>query len=95
MAPAGERDPGSVALPGAADHLVALKVVTGTDAAVAENAGLVVDRDDRRAGVGTACVIGSRQGASVSTVVFGQGPQRIVTQGFARIVLGVGLIRHQ
>ena len=41
-----EGDARRVALPGAADHVVALDVVASPDAAVAEDAGVVVDRDD-------------------------------------------------
>ena len=41
-----ERDPGRVALAGAADDVVALDVVAGPDAAVAQDAGVVVDVDD-------------------------------------------------
>ena len=41
-----EADARRVALAGAADDLVALDVVAGADAAVAEDAGLVIDGDD-------------------------------------------------
>ena len=40
-----ERDPGGVALAAAADDVVALDVVAGPHAAVAQDAGVVVDRD--------------------------------------------------
>ena len=42
-----EGDPGGVPLAAAADDVVALDVVAGPDAAVAEDARVVVDRDDR------------------------------------------------
>ena len=42
-----ERDVGLVPLAAAADHVVALDVVAGPDAPVAQDAGVVVDRDDR------------------------------------------------
>jgi hypothetical protein len=47
-----ERDARGVALAGAADDVVALDVVAGPDAAVAEDAGVVVDGDDRVGAVG-------------------------------------------
>ena len=47
-----ERDVRGVALSAAPDHVVALNVVAGPDAPVAEDAGVVVDRDNR---VGQVC----------------------------------------
>src|SRR6185312_7289418 len=41
-----EGDPGGIALAGAADHVVALDVVARPHAAVAQDAGVVVDVDD-------------------------------------------------
>ena len=49
-----ERDPGGVALAAAADDVVALDVVAGAHAPVAQDAGVVVHRDDRAGGVGAA-----------------------------------------
>src|SRR5262249_10329505 len=51
-----ERDAGLVALAGAADDLVRLQVVAAADAAVAQDAGLVVDRDHGRRGIARARV---------------------------------------
>src|SRR5258707_14214737 len=42
-----KRDPGSVALAAAADDVVALNIVAGTHAAIAQDAGVVVHGDDR------------------------------------------------
>src|SRR5207237_820786 len=42
-----EGDAGAVALAGTADDLVGLNIVAGTDAAIAENARLVIYSDDR------------------------------------------------
>src|SRR6185312_7672246 len=49
-----ERDPGGVALARASDDVVALDVVAGPHAPVAEDAGIVVDVDDRVRRVGAA-----------------------------------------
>ena len=53
-----EADARGVALAGAADDLVALDVVARADAAVAEDAGLVIDGDDRRGDVSLGAVRG-------------------------------------
>src|SRR6202034_2538215 len=49
-----ERDMGAVALAAAPDHVVALDVVAGPHTAVAEDAGVVVDRDNGAGQVGAS-----------------------------------------
>ena len=56
-----ERDPGGVALAAAPDDVVALDVVAGAHAPVAQDAGVMVHRDDRAGGVGSPPG-GARQG---------------------------------
>ena len=90
-----EGDPGGVALAAAADHVVALQVVAGPHAAVAEDAGVVVDRDDRVGHVG-APAGPARQLAGGDAVPVGEGQQQVVAgRRLLRVVLGRGLVGEQ
>src|SRR5262249_49078065 len=89
-----ERNASGVALARAADDLVVANLVAGTHAAIAENAGVVIDGDDQRRLV-LAAVRGRRRmarRARVHTEVFGDGAQLIVTVlpvlVAARVVVG-------
>ncbi len=90
-----EGDPGGVALAAAADHVVALQVVAGAHAAVAEDAGVVVDRDHRVGRVGAPAGPG-RQLAGGDAVAVGQGQQQVVAgRGLLRVVLRRRLVGEQ
>ena len=90
-----EGDPRLVALAGAADDVVALDVVAGADAAVAHDAGVVVDMDDR-VGVVHAAPARDRQPLAVDGVAAGQREQQVVARGrLLRVLRGAGLIGHQ
>src|SRR4029077_8621363 len=87
-----ERDVGLVPLAAAPDHVVALDVVAGPDAPVAEDAGVVVDRDDRAGQIDAAA--GSARRAGVVTghpVPVGQREHLVVA---GRGLLGVALARR-
>ena len=76
-----ERDAGRCALAAAPYDVVALDVVAGPDAPVAENASVVVHRDDRVRGVGAAAG-GDRQSAlAADPVPLRQGEQFVVAGG--------------
>ncbi len=90
-----EGDARRVTLAAAADHVVALDVVAGADAAVAEDAGVVVDGDHRVGQVGTAPV-GSRQVTGQHVVAVGQVEQQVVAgRGLLRVGLGCRLVDDQ
>src|SRR5262249_41664584 len=75
-----ERDARRVALAGATDDVVVLDVVARPDAAIAQDAGLVVDRDHLRRGVAGAAVA-VRQPRAVGAVAPRQRPELVVTGG--------------
>ena len=79
-----EGDAGRVALATAADDVVALDVVAGSDAAVAEDAGVMVDGDHRIRGVGPP----RRSGKEVVDV----GDHQAVSHGEQLVVGGGGLL---
>ena len=87
-----ERDVRGVTLSAAPDHVVALNVVARPGAPVAEDAGVVVDRDDR-AGLIDAAAGAARQGGVVTghPVPVGQREQFVVA---GRGLLGVALARR-
>jgi hypothetical protein len=89
-----ERDPGLVALARAADDVVALDVVAGADAAVAEDAGVVVDRDDR-VRVVLAAAAGLRQPLSVTDLVAARQDEQLVVGGRRLLRVDVRLVGHQ
>ncbi len=87
-----EGDAGAVTLARPADHIVVLDLVAGADAAVAEDAGGVIDGDDRRRQV-LATPVPDRQLESVTVdpVVTRQFEQQVVAcrflaQGARRVV---------
>ena len=91
-----ERDQRGVALAGAADHVVALDVVAGADAAVAEDARVVVDGDDRVAQVDAAAAAEREAVLALDAVAAGEGEQLVVGGGgLLRVLLGGRLVRHQ
>ena len=91
-----ERDQGRVALAGAADHVVALDVVAGADAAVAQDAGVVVDRDDRVAQIDAAAAAEWDPVLALDPVAAGEHEQLVVGRGRLLGVLGRRrLVHHQ
>jgi hypothetical protein len=90
-----EGDARGVALAAAAHYLVALHIVAGANAAVAEDAGLVIDGDHLRAWILRAAVAAGKR-PSPGVVAPRQGHQLVAAEGgFLRIVLDLGLVRHQ
>ena len=90
-----ERDAGRVALARAADDVVALDVVAGPDAAVAEDAGVVVDGDDRVGDVGAAAAA-ARQRPPTARRTPGELEQQVVAgRRLLRVVLGRRLVGDQ
>src|SRR6185312_4265606 len=87
-----ERDVRGVTLSAAPDHVVALNVIARPGAPVTEDAGVMVDRDDR-AGQIDAAAGAARQGgvATVHPVPVGQREQLVVA---GRGLLGVALARR-
>src|SRR5262249_59507679 len=81
-----ERDPGGVALAAAADDVVALDVVARAHAPVAQDAGVVVHRDDR------AGEVGAPPGGAGKPVVAstGLGNAEPVGHGEQFVVAGLG-----
>ena len=79
-----EGDPGGVALAAAADDVVALDVVAGADAAVAQDAGVVIDRDD---GVGKVRPAARGRGQAARA-----GQPEPVGEGKQFVVAGGGLL---
>ena len=91
-----ERDPGGVALAAAADDVVALDVVAGAHAAVAQNARVVVHRDDR-VGEVRAAAGGQREAVlAAHPVAVGQREQLVVAGGgLLGVALAVRLVGQQ
>ena len=89
-----ERDARRVALPGAADDVVALDVVARADAAVAEDAGVVVDADHRVRVVQPAPAR-LRQPLGVAGVVAAREVEQEVVPGGRLFGVLVGLVGHQ
>src|SRR6266550_2580351 len=76
-----ERDPGGVALAAAADDVVALDVVTGPHAAVAQDARVVVHGDDRIGEVRAAAGAERQAVLAAHPVAVGQREQLVVAGG--------------
>jgi len=90
-----ERDPGGVALAAAPDDVVALDVVAGAYAPVAQDAGVVVHRDDRAGEVG-APPGGAGKGVLGDAEPVGQGEQFVVAGlGLLGVLLAVRLVGQQ
>ena len=90
-----EADARSVPLARAADDVVALDIVAGTDTAIAENTRVVFHGDDCRTRIGGP---GLRRSPlrPPGVVLARQGEERVVPQRFfARVGLGFRLIGHQ
>src|SRR5579859_7001705 len=86
-----ERDVRGVALPAAPDHVVALDVVARPGAAVAEDARVVVDRDDRAGQVDAPAGSARQAVIAADAERVGQGEQLVVAGGG---LLGVALARR-
>ena len=92
-----ERDTGVVALAAAPDHVVALDVVAGPHAAVAQDAGVVVDGDHRAGQVGAATRRRGQGGAvRGEPEPFGQREQFVVAgRRLLRVALAWRLVADQ
>ena len=92
-----ERDPGGVSLSGAADHVVALDVVAGPHAPVTQDAGVVIDGDDRVGGVlPTARAARQVGGLARHLEAIGQIQQQVVRRrGLLRVLGARRLVGHQ
>src|SRR4051795_4519968 len=92
-----ERDARRVALARAADDVVALDVVARADAAVAEDAGVVVDRDHRVREVLAAPVTAGQDALLLWDVVLADVDEQLVVRGLGllRILLDRRLVDEQ
>ena len=92
-----EGDPGRIALSRAADDVVALDVVAGADAAVAEDARVVVDGDDRVGEVLAATRAARQLGRLLLEAVLPNEHQQLVVggRGLLRILLDRRLVDQQ
>ena len=91
-----ERDQRGVALAGAADHVVALDVVAGADAAVAQDAGVVVHRDHGVREVLAAAAPQRDAVLALDAVAARQREQLVVGgRGLLGVLVGRRLVGHQ
>ena len=92
-----EGDPGRIALSRTADDVVALDVVAGADAAVAEDARVVVDGDDRVGEVLAATRAARQLGRLLLEAVLPNEHQQLVVggRGLLRILLDRRLVDQQ
>src|SRR5690349_2666315 len=87
-----ERDVRGVALAAAPDYVVALDVVAGPGAPVAEDAGVVVDRDDRAGQIHAAAGAAREPGVVTGHLVPVRQREQLVVAGGG--LLGVALTRR-
>src|SRR5262249_44406729 len=91
-----ERDPGGVALAAAADDVVALDVVARAHAPVAQDARVVVHRDDRVGQVGAAAGADRQAVLAAHAVAVGQREQLVVAgRGLLGVALALRLVGQQ